>query len=111
MKTYLECLKEAAEILERQYTYAYIKQISTEETEKLFNKAADIYSTQSNSHKHGVSGKQPESETIHAAAFKYATKMSNAPDKETPDWIIQDFKAGAQWALSQVGIAANVSGV
>lgn len=54
MKTYLECMKEAAELLEKQYTFEYIKLISTDETEILLNKAADIYASQSNSHKHGV---------------------------------------------------------
>ena len=54
-----------------------------------------------------VSGKQPDPKTVQAAAFDYATKMSTAPDKETPDWIIQDFKAGAQWALSQVACASG----
>jgi hypothetical protein len=28
------------------------------------------------------------------AAEEYARKYSNAPDKETPDWIINDFLAG-----------------
>lgn len=32
-------------------------------------------------------------------AVEYATKHSSAPDKETPDWIIADYKAGATvWA-------------
>lgn len=31
------------------------------------------------------------------AAREYAAHASNAPDKETPDWIITDFKAGAKW--------------
>lgn len=31
------------------------------------------------------------------AAKEYAIHMSNAPDKETPDWIVTDFKAGAKW--------------
>lgn len=31
------------------------------------------------------------------AAMEYATKMSKAPDKETPDWIITDFLAGVEW--------------
>ena len=34
---------------------------------------------------------------IDQAAREYATHASNAPDKETPDWIITDFKAGAKW--------------
>lgn len=40
--------------------------------------------------------KQDESE-IDKAAKEYATHASKAPDKETPDWIITDFKAGAKW--------------
>lgn len=31
------------------------------------------------------------------AAKEYATHASKAPDKETPDWIITDFKAGAKY--------------
>lgn len=38
-----------------------------------------------------------EQEKINEAAIKYATEKSSAPDKETPDWIIQDFKAGASY--------------
>lgn len=36
---------------------------------------------------------------IEKEAVEYATKHSSAPDKETPDWIIADYKAGATaWA-------------
>jgi hypothetical protein len=38
-----------------------------------------------------------EKTEIDKAAFEYAMHASNAPDKETPDWIITDFKAGAKW--------------
>ena len=38
-------------------------------------------------------------EEIDKAAREYAEKHSSAPDKETPDWIINDFKAGAKWAM------------
>lgn len=34
---------------------------------------------------------------IEKAAREYAMHASIAPDKETPDWIISDFKAGAKW--------------
>lgn len=34
---------------------------------------------------------------LEKAAFNYAVNHSSAPDKETPDWIITDFKAGANW--------------
>ena len=44
-----------------------------------------------------VSG--PSEEEIDLAAMQYATKMSAAPDKETPDWIMTDFKAGIAWLL------------
>lgn len=38
-------------------------------------------------------------ERIAKEAVEYATKHSSAPDKETPDWIIADYKAGATaWA-------------
>jgi hypothetical protein len=32
------------------------------------------------------------------AAREYARNHSQAPDKETPDWIIQDFLAGCEYA-------------
>jgi len=31
------------------------------------------------------------------SAMEYAIHASKAPDKETPDWIITDFKAGAKY--------------
>lgn len=34
------------------------------------------------------------------AAREYAAKHSSAPDKETPDWIINDFLAGCEHAYS-----------
>lgn len=40
-------------------------------------------------------------EEIEKAAFDYAVKHSSAPDKETPDWIIADFKAGVKWAMER----------
>lgn len=46
-----------------------------------------------------VSGSLPTGDEIDKASFIYATKHSNAPDKETPDWIQADFKAGVQWLL------------
>ena len=39
--------------------------------------------------------------SIETEALQYANKMSNAPDKETPDWIIQDFKAGVLFAIDR----------
>lgn len=41
-------------------------------------------------------------DNINQAAKEYAKKMSNAPDKDTPDWIISDFRAGVNWALEQI---------
>jgi hypothetical protein len=38
---------------------------------------------------------------LHEAAKEYARDHSKAPDKETPDWIINDFIAGAKWQASQ----------
>lgn len=40
---------------------------------------------------------EQEKTEIDKAAMEYATHASSAPDKETPDWIITDFKAGAKW--------------
>jgi hypothetical protein len=39
--------------------------------------------------------------TLDEAAIEYARNHSKAPDKETPDWIIADFKAGAEYACQQ----------
>lgn len=36
------------------------------------------------------------------AALEHAQSNSTAPDKETPDWVMTDFKAGAKWLLSQL---------
>ena len=44
----------------------------------------------------------PTGADIETASFEYATKMSSAPDKETPDWIQSDFKAGVKWAIEQL---------
>jgi hypothetical protein len=41
-------------------------------------------------------------ESQEEAASKYAKHHSLAPDKETPDWIIADFKAGAEWATKRL---------
>lgn len=38
-----------------------------------------------------------EDESLNQAALRYAKNHSHAPDKETPDWIITDFKAGVKW--------------
>lgn len=41
---------------------------------------------------------EPKSEVLlDKAAREYAIHASSAQDKETPDWIITDFKAGATW--------------
>lgn len=42
-------------------------------------------------------------EELDKAAREYAEKHSSAPDKETPDWIINDFKSGAKWAMDLRG--------
>lgn len=43
-----------------------------------------------------LEGKVSEKE-IDAAALEYAQKASAAPDKETPEWVCTDFKAGVNW--------------
>jgi hypothetical protein len=40
-------------------------------------------------------------EQIEKASKEWARKMSNAPDKDTPDWIECDFRGGANWAIAQ----------
>ena len=55
-------------------------------------------------HPHGNDGevRVPNSEEIDEAAREYAHNMSNAPDKETPDWVVTDFKSGVRWALNYI---------
>jgi len=56
MKTFLECLDEAAAITEAHHIIAYIKLSLDEIHLVMLQAAADIYSTQSNSHKPVVGG-------------------------------------------------------
>jgi hypothetical protein len=37
----------------------------------------------------------PSNEKINAAAKEWAREHSNAPDKDCPEWILQDYEAGA----------------
>lgn len=57
-------------------------------------------------HKLGVSGKQPDTKTIRAAAVFYS-ENHREPKRwmKTKYYCFKDFKAGAQWALSQVACA------
>ena len=59
MKTYLECVKQAASIrgLKGAIKQLYFK--LPQELIETLKEAADMYATQSNSHKHSVSGKRP----------------------------------------------------
>jgi len=41
--------------------------------------------------------KEITNKEIEKAAYDYAVHHSSAPDKETPDWIMADFKAGIEW--------------
>jgi len=56
MKTFLECLDEAAAITEAHHISAYIKLSLDEIHLVMLQAAADIYSTQSNSHKPVIGG-------------------------------------------------------
>ena len=59
MKTYLECLDEAAVILKNKTLAKYLKMTLSKPSVELLEKAAEIYAEQSNSHKPVVSGKRP----------------------------------------------------
>jgi len=49
-------------------------------------------------------GKEIADEEIEKAAYDYAVHHSSAPDKETPDWIMADFKAGIEWLKKELNI-------
>lgn len=44
--------------------------------------------------------KEQGKKRIEEAARHYAVNHSAAPDKETPDWIMTDFKAGAEYQMN-----------
>lgn len=52
---------------------------------------------------HGVSGKQPDYETIRTTALNYVKEQYFIPSNDE----IETFIAGAQWALSQVACASG----
>ncbi len=55
MKTYLECVEEAALLVgDKGETIYYVSFSLPQYVVEVLNKAADIYAEQSNSHKHGV---------------------------------------------------------
>jgi hypothetical protein len=74
--------------------------------------AMELYAQTAQLQQHGVSGKQPDYKTIHAAAVEYAQKeWAHANDVDTEKkYSSNDFHAGAQWALSQVACAATKGG-
>lgn len=58
--------------------------------------------------KHNVSGKQPDYKVIRAAAVIHAEQYEvNQDNFDMMKYSINDFIAGAQWALSQVACASS----
>lgn len=49
---------------------------------------------------HSVSGKQPSTKLIRAAAIAHCEKECTNPDYDKK-YVVQDFIAGANWAISQ----------
>lgn len=82
------------------------------ENEKWMDEATvDSYLNQPNGSNMVLAVSGPSEEEIDLAAMQYATKMSAAPDKETPDWIMTDFKAGIAWLLRyQAACASGAAG-
>ena len=104
MKTYLECVNEAAGT---EYFWEAAELIdSFDEVDiKILQKAADIYTEQSNSHKHsvmqGLELNLPSMGEV-SDAIEMLAKKSTAPDAETPDWLKADIRNGINWALNYV---------
>jgi hypothetical protein len=44
--------------------------------------------------------KEQDKKRIEEAARHYAVNHSVAPDKDTPDWVMTDFKAGAEYQMN-----------
>jgi hypothetical protein len=66
MKTYLKCLQEAAVILKSPNLAKYLKMTLSKKSVELLEKAADIYASQSNSHKPVVvRGGASETKNVH----------------------------------------------
>lgn len=104
MKTFLECMQEAAEQIGWIKGEHFIEQIRGTQIDVL-NKAADIYAEQSNSHKpvvmQGLQLNLPSMGEV-SDAIEMLAKKSTAPDAETPDWIKADIRNGINWALNYV---------
>lgn len=106
MKTYLECLSEAADQIGKIDWSTEIKLTLWEHHLELLQKAADIYASQSNSHKHGVSGKRPTLKEIAQAKDEYLKKVGYV---DRMDIIAHDFVEGIAWAIQHYQ-AAGASG-
>jgi hypothetical protein len=82
--------------------------MGADDLDELMIKAMEYYAELSNSHKHGVSVKQPDHKTIRAAAVEYAKWQTPPEWEQERKYAAKDFLAGAQWTLSQVaGTAAK----
>lgn len=64
MKNLFEILMQAAKELEHKKLLKFLEDNANEATDNVFDLAADLYTEQSNSHKHSVSGKRPDYRSI-----------------------------------------------
>ena len=105
MKTFLECVKEAASVrrLKDDITRFYFE--LPQEMIIAIEDAADMYATQSNSHKpvvmQGLELNLPSMGEV-SDEIEMLAKKSTAPDAETPDWLKADIRNGINWALNYV---------
>lgn len=81
MKTFLECLDEAAAITEAHHISAFIKLNLDEIHLIMLQAAADIYASQSNSHKHSVMQAEG-SDVSEGAAVGQRSAGTNAEARE-----------------------------
>ena len=104
MKTYLECVKQAASIrgLKGAIKQLYFK--LPQELIETLKEAADMYATQSNSHKHGVIGKQAISELI---TFCEEQKRKQYAISEAAGYIGNAHHIGAAQAYHKVIVKLN----
>jgi len=106
MKTWLECVKEAASVrkLKDDVTRFYFE--LPNELIKALEDAADLYATQSNSHKPGVMQGLPTEEDIRAAGLKLTAHLTVEPMLR--DMAKRYFRQGARWAISNMSGSPTV---
>lgn len=106
MITEKEFKERCAEILRKEITFSH--QVGDYVIHGALDSLWKLHIEQ-NSHKHGVSGKQPDPGIIQAAANDYVDNHVTILDQEK-EMAREDFTAGAYWAFSQVACATAKGG-